>query len=124
MIRLIQRRLIIPQGDTGSLTIPIQGTMENTDIAILAIYDPLTQTCLKNIKGIVNDNILTFNFSRTDTLNIEPSKRYLWDVIIYRNASYDEDTLKITEAESVDSYYSAFRLPICEIRTVASDVQK
>ena len=34
MIRLIQRRLIIPRGDTGSFTIPTQGTVGNNDIAV------------------------------------------------------------------------------------------
>ena len=42
MIRLIQRRLIIPQGDTGTFTIPTQGTVEQGDKAIFAIYDNLT----------------------------------------------------------------------------------
>ena len=42
MIRLIQRRLIIPRGDTGSFTIPIQGTVEDGDIAVFSIFDPMT----------------------------------------------------------------------------------
>ena len=41
MIRLVQRRLIIPQGDTGTFTIPTQGTVNEGDIAIFAIYDTL-----------------------------------------------------------------------------------
>lgn len=126
MIRLIQRRLIIPQGDTGTFNIPIQGSMEQTDVAILAIYDTLTQTTVLNKQGQVNGDILTFEFQPEDTIEIEPSKRYLWDIIIYRgNITYDPEIKKIEGTPtSVDSYYAAFKLPICEIRTVTTDVQK
>lgn len=126
MIRLIQRRLIIPQGDTGTFNIPVQGTMESNDVAILAIYDPLTQTTILNKQGTVNENILTFDFISTDTLNIEPSKRYLWDIILYRGSiTYNTETHKIEGTPtSVDSYYAAFKLPTCEIRAVTADVQK
>ena len=41
MIRLIQRRLIIPRGDTGSFSIPTIGTVGASDIAIFGIFDPL-----------------------------------------------------------------------------------
>ena len=44
MIRLIQRRLIIPQGDTGTFTIPTQGSVSQGDQAVFAIYDNLTHT--------------------------------------------------------------------------------
>lgn len=131
MIRLIQRRLIIPQGDTGTFTIPVQGTMTENDVAILSIFDPLTQKTMITIKGAVDNsnNILTFEFQAQDTLNIEPSKRYLWDIKIYRNASYDEQNHVINHADLTlpffaDSYYAAFKLPTCEIRAVTSDVQK
>lgn len=124
MIRLIQRRLIIPQGDTGNFTIPMQGSMGQNDIAILSIYDPLTKTTILNREGVTGDNAITFSFIASDTINIEPSKRYLWDIKIYRGALYDSAAQKITSADSVDSYYAAFKLPTCEIRTVTSDVQK
>jgi len=42
MIRLVRRALIIPQGDTGTFTIPTLGEVEEGDIAILSIYDTLT----------------------------------------------------------------------------------
>lgn len=124
MIRLVQRRLIIPQGNTGTFDIPVQGTMGENDMAILSILDPLTHTTLLNLVGEVNDNIITFTFEAQDTLNIEPSNRYLWDVAIYRNVLYDEENKKINHADDIDSYYAAFRLPTCEIRAVTSDVQK
>ena len=71
-----------------------------------------------------NNNVLNFNFIPEDTLQIEPSKRYLWDITIYRNALYDSENQKINHADIVDSYYAAFKLPTCEIRAVTSDVQK
>jgi len=43
MIRLIQRRLIIPRGDTGSFTIPALKSMQPEDVAVFSIYDPLTK---------------------------------------------------------------------------------
>lgn len=126
MIRLIQRRLIIPQGDTGTFTIPIQGTMGENDKAILSIFDPLMQKTILNKEGIVDstNNVLNFNFIPADTLNAEPSKRYLWDITIYRNALYDSENQKVGHADSIDSYYAAFKLPTCEIRAVTTDVQK
>ena len=124
MIRLIQRRLIIPRGDTGTFSIPMQGTMGENDVAILSVFDPLTHRTLFNKIGITEDNVLKFNFVAADTLNEEPSKRYLWDIAIYRNAVYTSDPVEVTSAETVDSYYAAFKLPTCEIRTVTTDVQK
>lgn len=125
MIRLIQRRLIIPQGDTGTFTIPMQGTMESTDCAILAIYDPLTQKTMLNLPGFAENGIITFTFESAHTSNIEPSKRYLWDIVIYRGAQYNTETGKLDgQPISIDSYYAAFKLPVCEIRAVTPDVQK
>jgi len=83
MIRLIGRRLIIPRGDTGSFTIPTQGTVEAGDLAILSIYDPLTRTtvCEKIISA--TPDTLEFMFEHQDTVGIEPSERYEWDIKIY-----------------------------------------
>ena len=124
MIRLIQRRLIIPQGDTGTFTIPTQGDVSANDIAILAIYDPLTHTTVCQLKIDATPNTLEFNFAREDTINIEPSNRYVWDVTIYRNATYDNENNILIHADTADSYYAAFSLPTCEIRTVTPNVQK
>ena len=44
MIRLIQRKLIIPRGDTGSFALPAITPMDNSDIAIFIIFDSLTHT--------------------------------------------------------------------------------
>lgn len=120
MIRLIQRRLIIPRGDTGSFTIPTQGTVEEGDIAIFSIYDPMTKTTVKEITIPATAETLTIPFTHADTVNLAP-KKYLWDIKIYRNPQYDEDGL-IIDGDEINSYYAAFSLPICEIKEVAQNV--
>ena len=123
MIRLIQRRLIIPRGDTGSFTIPTLGAVESGDIAILSIYDPLTQTtvCEKTIEATAET--LSFKFEHADTVNIEPSDRYQWDIKIYHGPEYDESNNLIGGTE-IDSYYAAFgpKMPTCVIKQVAQQV--
>ena len=123
MIRLIGRRLIIPRGDTGSFTIPTQGTVSTGDLAIFSIYDPLTQTtvCEKIIDA--TNETLTFYFSHNDTVNIEPSERYQWDIKLYREPEYDENNNLIGGAD-IDSYYAAFGkdMPKCVIKQVAQYV--
>ena len=132
MIRLIQRKLIIPQGDTGTFTIPTQGTVETGDKAIFAIFDNLThKTVLEKLIDATPET-LEFNFISEDTINLEPSDkeygygnggRYSWDVTILRNPEYDENE-ELIHADSVDSYYAAFNLPPCVIKRVTRDVQK
>lgn len=124
MIRVVQRRLIIPRGDTGNFTLPLLPGAEQGDVAVFSIYDPLMQEVVlqKKVKAMDEDAI-TFNFAREDTINLEPSRRYEWDVRIYHNPRYEDDeegdeyTIPVN-GDTIDSYYSAYRLPICEI-TVA-----
>ena len=130
MIRLVQRRLIIPQGDTGTFTIPTQGTVNEGDIAVFAIYDNLTHKTVLEKKIAATAETLTFNFAAEDTLNIEPNEinhglesRYVWDVTILRNPAYDENN-ELIHADSIDSYYAAFTLPPCIIKRVTRNVQE
>ena len=121
MIRLIQRRLIIPRGDTGSFTIPIQGTVEEGDIAVFSIYDQMTHTTvLEKELAFTEEEVLTISFQHNDTVNIAP-KKYVWDVKIYKNPQRDEEGLLIG-GDEINSYYAAFSLPICEIKEVAQNV--
>ena len=122
MIRLIKRRLIIPRGDTGSFSIPTQGTVSKNDIAIFTIFNPMTRKTelIKIIQA--SAPTLTFSFNSEDTYNIEPGK-YNWDVTIYKEPQYDEEGVLIGATE-VNSYYSAFKLPICEITEVALDMNE
>lgn len=120
MVRLIQRRLIIPRGDTGSFTIPTQGTVEDGDIAVFSIYDPMTKTTVFEKEIPATEEILEISFEHQDTVNLKP-KKYVWDIKIYKNPQRDEDGLLI-EGEEINSYYAAFSLPICEIKEVAQNV--
>lgn len=118
MIRVIQRRLIIPCGDTGTFTLPLLSTAEQGDIAVFSIYDPLTKKTLLQKKVTVEGNEISFEFERSWTIDIEPSDRYEWDVRIYHEPVYanDDNTTIPIDATAIDSYYSAFLLPPCEIR--------
>ena len=58
----------------------------------------------------VSGTELNFEFSSADTKEIEPSDRYQWDVRIYHSPVDENDK------EQIDSYYSAFSLPPCEIK--------
>lgn len=122
MIRVIQRRLIIPCGDTGTFTLPLLPTAQQGDVAVFSIYDPLTKKNILQKKVPVIGNEISFEFKRDWTINIEPSDRYEWDVRIYHNPDYEVNTITTDEnvipinAETIDSYYSAFLLPPCEIR--------
>ena len=122
MIRLIQRRLIIPRGDTGSFSIPTIGAVEGGDVAVFSIYDFLThKTVFEKIVPATPD-ILTISFTHEETVNLIPSK-YLWDIKLYKNPQYDEENLLIG-GDEINSYYAAFSLPVCEIREVAENVPR
>ena len=116
MIRLISRRLIIPRGDTGNFSIPLLSEYEGGTVAIFALYDTLTHETVLTKTTSITSNILSFDFVHEDTLKLEP-KKYLWDIIIYTNPIYDDEN-KIIGGQSIDSYYAAYKLPICEIREV------
>lgn len=122
MIRLIGRRLIIPRGDTGSFTIPTQGVVEEGDLAVLGIYDPLLNT-KREITIAATNETLTFNFTHEDTADLEPSERYQWDIRIFRGPQYDENH-QLIGATTIDSYYAAFgkSMPKCVIKQVATNV--
>ena len=124
MIRLIQRRLIIPQGDTGTFTIPMQGTMQEGDKALISIYDNLMHTVVLEKEMIPSENTLSYTFASEDTIGIEPDdrgSRYSWDVTIQRNPLYDENQ-QLIHYDSVDSYYAAYGLPPCIIKRVTRNV--
>ena len=119
MIRVIQRRLIIPRGDTGTFTLPLLPGTEQEDIAVFSIYDPLKKEVLFSLLGVIGEESIDFNFTREHTINIEPSKRYQWDVKIFHEPTeYDDKGFPIN-APIINSYYSAFSLPTCEIREFA-----
>ena len=128
MIRLVGRRLIIPQGDTGELTIPTQGEVASGDKAILSIYDNLTHKQIIHKEIDATADSLSFEFTSDDTIiaidgsQIEPDdsgNRYVWDVTILRTpTTVNEETTYAT----IDSYYAAFGLPVCVIKRVTRNV--
>lgn len=143
MIRLIRRRLIIPRGDTGTFTIPVQGTTKDGDIAVFSLYDPLTRKVVLELTDILEDSAKEINitFSRDNTVNLIP-KKYFWDIKMYYEPTQyktkegeiidKEDIVDMEDiqdkeyipvnAATIDSYYAAFSLPVCEIREVTQDV--
>ena len=118
MIRLIQRRLIIPRGDTGSFSIPVLSKGGTNNIAVFTIFDETTRTKMfqKIISG--EGDVLTIAFTHSDTVNLKPGK-YVWDIKYYKNPEYIDDEL--VNGEEINSYYAGFSLPVCEIRETADN---
>lgn len=115
MIRVVQRRLIIPRGDTGTFVLPLLPGAEQGDVAVFSIFDPLKKEVILHKEIIVTSDELSFDFVRADTQHLEPSNRYEWDVRIYHEPVYDEDE-NLIDGATIDSYYAGFSLPACEIR--------
>ena len=124
MIRLIQRRLIIPRGDTGSFTVPTLGSVESGDVAVFSIYDPMSHKTIFEKEIAVEGETITVEFTHQDTVNLIPNK-YVWDIKIYKNPQYevdDNDGSKLIGGDEINSYYAAFSLPVCEIREIAQNI--
>lgn len=113
MIRMVQRRLIIPRGDTGSFSIPYLKHINQGDVAVFTIFDVMTHTKLFQKVVAAEGDVLNIAFSHNETVNLQPGK-YLWDIKIYTNPQFVDDEL--VNGEEIDSYYAGFSLPECEIR--------
>lgn len=113
MIRLIQRRLIIPRGDTGDFTIPLQPNIEIGNAAVFTIFDPITNKKIWGKLMTVDSQELKVQFTHADTVNL-PVGNYVWDIKFYQNPTIVDG--KVMDGIEVDSYYAAFKLPACEIR--------
>lgn len=118
MIRLIQRRLIIPRGDTGSFSIPVLKQPNAGDIAVFTIFDCSTRTRMFQKQVAVEGDTISIAFTHTDTVNLKPGK-YFWDIKFYTDPVFVEDEL--VDGVEVDSYYAAYSLPDCEIRETADN---
>lgn len=116
MIRVVQRRLIIPRGDTGTFTLPVLPGTESEDVAVFSIYDPLHKEVIFQKLCTKEDNGFTVNFTHKDTVKLEPSNSYAWDVKVYHNPEYEDESVIPVNGEAINSYYAAFSLPICEVR--------
>ena len=124
MIRLIQRKLIIPRGDTGSFSIPTLCAVSEGDIAVFSIYDPMTKSTIFEKEIPASAEQLTIPFIHDDTKDLPPG-RYHWDITLYcGNLVYENDendTPVLVSADEVNSYYAAYSPAICEIRESAKD---
>ena len=119
MIRLIQRRLIIPRGDTGTFTVPVLANVSGTGVAVFSIIDPMTQTLVFQKEAQVNGDKLEFELTHNETVNL-PVGKYEWDIKYYIDPVYAEN--KVVNGQEVDSYYAAFGLPICEIKQTGDNL--
>ena len=113
MIRIVQRRLIIPRGDTGSFSVPalIDAIPDTTLIAVFSIFNERERIFTKEYE--VKDGMVNIEFAHEDTENL-PVGVYKWDIKIYVNPQYDDSGLLIN-GDEVHSYYAGFKLPECEI---------
>lgn len=118
MIRLLQRRLIIPRGDTGSFTVPLLSQGNTDNIAVFTIFDELTRTRLFQKIIQCEGDVMNVVFTHNDTVNLKPGK-YLWDIKFYQNPQFIDEEL--VNGDEVDSYYAGFSLPVCEIRETADN---
>lgn len=118
MIRLVQRKLIIPRGDTGFFNIPALATASQADVAVFTILDCRTKTRLFQKTVQPTSDVLTFEFTHNDTVNLAPG-RYVWDIKLYKNPQYADE--KLIDGEEIDSYYAGFNMPECEIRETGDD---
>ena len=113
MIRLVNKKLIIPRGDTGSFSLPALTSLSEGDKAIFSIIDTRTNKILLPKECTYENDILTIEFTHYDTVNL-PVGKYYWDIKIYQGVEIVEN--EIVNGIEVDSYYAAYQLPVCEIR--------
>ena len=119
MIRLIQRRLIVPRGDTGTFSIPVLAGKDNGDVSIFTIFDTLTHRKIFEKVMQISDGVLSMDLTHGDTVNL-PVGQYVWDIKFYSDPVFADE--KLVGGIEVDSYYSAFNLPICEIRETGDNL--
>lgn len=113
MIRLVQRTLIIPRGDTGFFSIPQLVTSNASNVAVFTIFDPIMHTKIFDKQVSTGEEMLTIGFSHFETVNL-PVGKFKWDIKIYQEPVFENNI--VIDGIEVDSYYSAFALPDCEIR--------
>ena len=119
MIRLIQRRLIVPRGDTGTFSIPVLAGKDSGDVSIFTIFDTLTHRKVFEKVMQMSNGVLSMDLTHGDTVNL-PVGQYVWDIKFYSNPVFADE--KLVGGTEVDSYYSAFNLPICEIRETGDNL--
>lgn len=119
MIRLIQRRLIIPRGDTGTFSVPVLSSYNSGDVAVFSIINPMTQAKIYEKLMEITDSVISVRFEHGDTVNL-PVGKFLWDIKFYQNPVIVDDEL--IDGTEVDSYYAAFTMPDCEVRQTGDNL--
>lgn len=119
MIRLVQRKLIIPRGDTGSFSVPTIAAASQGDVAVFTIFDCLTRAKVFQKTVTPQDSNLVVEFTHNDTVNLPPG-RYVWDIKFYINPQYADNEL--VNGDEINSYYAGYSLPDCEIRETGDDL--
>ena len=119
MIRMVQRKLIIPRGDTGTFSIPVLPSTNIENVAVFTIFNLLDKT--KIFQKIVQPSgkEIVIDFTHGDTVNL-PVGNYVWDIKFYQNPIIVDNEL--IDGEEVNSYYAAFSLPACEIRQTGDNL--
>ena len=113
MIRMIARRLIIPRGDTGQLTVPLLASDSTApQIAIFSILDLINQKTIYQSQATINNDMVVIDFSHENTKDL-PLGQYVWDIKVYTNPQYKNN--KLINGDEVHSYYAGFTYPVCEI---------
>lgn len=121
MIRLVQKKLIIPRGDTGTFQLPVLPFEEEQEaIGVFTILDPRTNTKIFEKQIIPTDNFFIISFTHGDTVNLPVGNHYQWDIKFYLNPVFADE--KLISGEEVNSYHAAFGLPSCEIRQTGDEL--
>ncbi len=114
MIRLLQRKLIIPRGDTGTFSVPVLPNINlDSSTAFFTIFDPRTQQRILQKELNIENQIITVRLEHSDTVNLKAG-HYYWDIRFWENPEYVEGI--IVNGTEVDSYYATYDMPACEIR--------
>lgn len=120
MIRVCGTKIIVPRGDTGIFTLPVVGISTPGDLAIFSVYDKLTRNTVLEKFFDASENFITIFIEHQDTVDLEPGK-YVWDLKIYKNPIYDEEE-NLIGAMEINSYYSAFHLPLFLVKEATQNV--
>lgn len=122
MIRLVQRKLIIPCGDTGTFTVPVLPIMDTENcIAVFTIFNSLTQKRLLQKQATIEGDLIRITLEHDDTADL-PAGRYYWDIRIWKNPVYEDQVL--VNGTEINSYYAAYTLPECELRPTSDSVKE
>lgn len=119
MIRLNQRKLIIPRGDTGEFSVPLLSSFTDGDIAVFAIFNTINRTIVFSKQVPIQDGKVTVSLNHNQTVNL-PAGKYTWDIKLYNQPQYLDEVL--VNGNQISSYNAGFvNFPICQIVETADN---